>query len=356
MSSLWNTLTSWVARNSQRNLYLPIDHSHVKSPYYSPNSMQAGQHYFRLILAEMSLRRDREWFASWYPAVHSLVTFRFGDQKVEIPYIAGSLALKDLNVTNLDRIIQLNHPLTSLVPFNGGDIDIFAGLLAMQGTNYLDRFINVLTNFSKLLTVPQLSAALSVASPLVHGVEELLGVNNGTLHLGFHQLFSKGGGNLQPGYIAVILAQESEISKSRLWVVDGRLRQGNSLDDNQPFSGYTYILLKIESQEERDDWESLSSIQRPFNKAIDTLLNGKSQEAESFLRWAIATALQSPDLTLGHRFAAARCLKERFDEIHNLGLGVVQPELSNLQVVMQGALPVSTALKLGKPDLETMFG
>jgi hypothetical protein len=91
----------------------------------------------------------------------------------------------------------------------------------MQGTNYLNRFNNVLTNFSKLLMVPQLSSALSVAAPLVQGVEELLGINNGSLHLGFHQLFSKGGGNLQPGYIAVILAQENDISESRLWVVDG---------------------------------------------------------------------------------------------------------------------------------------
>ncbi len=356
MSSLWNTLTGWIARDSQKNLYLPIEHSHVKNPHYSPNPMQAGQHYFRLILAEMSLRRDREWFASWYPAVHSLVTFRFGDQKIEIPYIAGSLALKDLSVTNLERVIQLNHPLTSLVPFNGGDIDIIAGLLAMQGANYLNRFINVLTNFSKLLIVPQLSSTLSVAAPLVQGVEELLGVNNGALHLGFHQLFSKGGGNLQPGYTAVILAEENKINRNRLWVVDGQLRQGNSLDDNQPFSGYTYMLLKIESQEGRDDWESLSSIQQPFNNAIDALIKGKSQEAQSYLRQAIATALQSPDLTLGHRYVAARRLKERFDEIHDLGLGAAQPELSNLQLVMQGALPVSTALKLGKPDLETMFG
>jgi hypothetical protein len=37
-------------------------------------------------------------------------------------------------------------------------------------------------------------------------------------------------------------------------------------------------------------------------------------------------------------------------------LGAVQPELSNLRVVMHGALPVSTALKLDKPDIETMFG
>ena len=333
-----------------KNLYVPTPRDHVKDPKYSPDPIKAEQHYFRLMLAEMSLTHDRAWFATWYPAVHSLVSFKFGGKTIDVPYIAGSLALKDINVDNLGKVIQMNHPLTSLMPFNGGDIDIFAGLLAMQGENYLDRLINVLSGFSNLLAVPQLSAAINVAAPLVHGVQELLGI---------HQLFNKDSGNLRPGYTAILLAQDDpakQVKPQELWVVDDQLHKGSSLDTCQELKGHTYMLLRIDAPEDRDDWEELMAIQEPYQKAVEALINdNKPQEADAYLRKAVTTALFSPDLTRAHRSAVARRLIEQFDEVRNLGLGAVKSDYTNLNIVMQAALPAATALMLGEPDLEALF-
>src|SRR5581483_11452675 len=42
------------------------------------DKIQKGRHYFRLWLAEMFLKNDRDWASSWYPAVLSAVVLKFG--------------------------------------------------------------------------------------------------------------------------------------------------------------------------------------------------------------------------------------------------------------------------------------
>ena len=351
--SLWNTLVRLIVRDTRRSSSILISRDHIKDPVYSPDPLKAGQHYFRIVLAEMFLQRDRMWLASWYPVVYSAVKLRFGNQVVDIPYIAGSQTLQ--GAANFDGAFLLNHPLTNLMPFNGGDIEIHAELLAMRGKNYLNNFISILENFSKLLTVPQLSAALTVAAPLAQGVEKLFGIGEMMPRLRFHQLFSTTSGNLQAGYIIVILAEEDQIHTDQLWAVNDQLHYGKSLDESKPLSGYSYMLLKIESTDERDDWQWLTSIREPFDRAKSALANGKSHEAVVFLHQAIATARNSPDLTTAHQTAVALRLKEYFDELRNQGLDAIQPEPMSLQEVMQGAISPELALKRGKPVLEEIF-
>jgi len=357
--SLWDTITGWVRHDASKFLYVSIDPDHVQDAQYGTEPMEAGRNYFRMWLSEMYLKRDRDWFNSWHPAVHSLIRFQFGTQEVEIPHVAGPLKLKDVNENNLDRVIQLNYPMTTLMPFNGGVVEVLAGLLAMKGEAYLNRFIKVMGDFAGLLAVPQLSAALNVAGPVANGVQELLGVSNGALHLGLHQAFTgRGGGGaneLKAGYIAVILAEEGEVDKNRLWIVEDRLRYGASAASSAPFTGYAYMLFRIENREERDDWDSLTSIREPFDKAIEALLAQEEQRAESFLRTAITTALQSPDLTKADRRRVAKALKEEYNETQDLGLGAVPRELPNLEHAMQRAISVDEALALGEPTFEELF-
>src|SRR5258708_25015679 len=122
--SFWSRLR--LARDARKNIAISILHTHVKDPRYHPVTLKAGQHYFRLVLSEMSLRRDRAWFASWYPAVHSLVKCTFGARKGEIPYIAGGLTLPDITPINLDRVIQMNHSLTGLMSLHRVDAELSA--------------------------------------------------------------------------------------------------------------------------------------------------------------------------------------------------------------------------------------
>jgi hypothetical protein len=369
--SLFDTVSSWVNRDSKKYMYVPIDTSHVKGATYNSEPLEGGKNYFRLWLSEMYLAKDLEWFKSWYPVVHSIIHFQFGNQEVSLPYVAGSLNLKDVNSTNLDRVIQLNHPMTTLMPFNGGVVEVTAGILAMEGRDYLNQFIKVMGDFANILVVPQLSAALNVVGPIANGVEELLGVSNGNLHLGLHQAYvgKEGGGanNLRAGYIAAILAEEKELDADKLWVLNDRLYYGASADNSEPLTGRTYMLFRVENREQRDDMDGLTNIRGPFNESISALVNGDDERAKTLLRAAIAAAMTSPDLTKADRRRVAQAMKDEFDEtqkvtattreaVKEIGKETPSGGISDLNRAMQRAMPVNEALALGEPTFEEIFG
>ncbi|HET9897388.1 MAG TPA: hypothetical protein VFQ44_20855 [Streptosporangiaceae bacterium] len=118
--------------------------------------------------------------------MHSLVRFQFGTEVVEVPNIVGEQGLNGLDSVHLDRSVLFNYPLTTLMPFAGGVVEVTAALLAMEGQDYLKRFIGVLSDFAGLVAVPQ-PAALEVAKPLASGIGELLGGSDSAVHPGLHQ-------------------------------------------------------------------------------------------------------------------------------------------------------------------------
>ncbi|MDD3042295.1 MAG: hypothetical protein PHW56_05035 [Methanosarcinaceae archaeon] len=367
--SLIDTIWDLFDRDAKKYMYTPIDFSHVKDAAYSEEALEGGKDYFRLWLSEMCLAKDREWFKSWYPVVHSIISIRFGTQVVNLPYVAGSLNLSNVNSGNLDKVIRLNHPMTALMPFNGGVVEVTAGILAMQGDDYLNRFIKVMGDFANILIVPQLSAALSVAGPIATGIEELLGASNGDLHLGLHQAYvGKGGGGtntLKAGYMVALLAEEQELDASMLWVVNDRLRYGTSAEDSEPLMGRTYMLFRIENREERDDFDGLTNISEPFNEAISALMNGEEERAKTLLRAAIGAAITSADLTRADRRRVAQAMKDEFGEYQDMVGGTRggsvrtragrTGEIPDLNKAMQRAMPVEEALALGEPTFEELF-
>lgn len=320
--SLWSKIFDLFQRDAKKLIYVAIPESHTDVAY-DETPIQAGKHYFRLWLSEMHLKRDRDWFKSWYPVTHTLVRFQFGEQQVEIPNVAGPLKLNGVNANNLENVIKLNYPMTTLMPFRGGTVEIMAGLLAMKGKDFLQAFLGVVESFADLLVVPQLSAALKVAVPVAEGVEKLVGAVDGELHLGLHQTFQSqgGGGNvLKPGYLAVIRAEENEVDKDKLWIVEDRIRYGDSLVNSQPFKKFTHIVFRIEKQTERDDWDALTNISEPRAEMVKALAKGDRESAKSYKVSAQTAALLSPDLTNDHKKMVINILQKEFDDFPSFEL------------------------------------
>jgi hypothetical protein len=356
--SLWDVVTGWVSRDAQRYLYAPVGEDQVLGATYEPSPLRARHDYFRLWLVEMCLKKDRAWFVSWHPAVHSIVRFHFGSRQTDIPGIAGEFSLPDIDRKNLDKVIQLNYPMTTLLPYNGGTVELTAGLLAMEGTDLIAGFIKTMGDFAGMLMMPQLSAAVSVAAPIATGVEQLLKNANGGLHLGVHQTFAGQGGGaneFRPGYFAVVLADDKQVRQGDLWVKDDRLHVGGSGDDLHPMSGFAYMLFRVEKRADRDDWEGLTAIRDPYNSALDALEQQNGQRAETFFRVAVAEALRSPDLTQADRIRVARTLKEEFGQARDLGLGAIRVDRPTLTVAMARSISGDQALALGEPTFDELF-
>jgi hypothetical protein len=303
----------------------------------------ADEHYFQLWLDEMFLTDERNWFADWHPAVHSAVTFSFGDQEQAITRIAGASSLKDVDQSHLNRVITLSTQLTGLMPFKGDSIRINAALLAMKGNDSVKQLIDVLGDFSTKLAVPQLSLALDFAKPLAQGVSALVGVTDGEMLLGVDVTLA--GKALRPGSYAIVYATEAEMPKAGFSIDAGELHfQGKHL------TGRNYMLLRIESADKRDDFNSLSAIRDPYQQAVDMLTDGQLESSQKLLKKAIGAALKSNDLTETDRTRVIDVLKKRYNNAQNMiGSGAfAEPASRTLDALMEEAITPEEAAALGR--------
>jgi hypothetical protein len=352
----WQSLAGMVARDAHHFIFASIPAERTNGGQGS-QAVVPSRDYFRVWLTEMSLSRDRAWFSSWHPAVHSLVRLEYGGQTVEVPRVAGGLDLQGAATSNLSAVIQLNWPLTGLMPFNGGVVEVMAGLLAMQGESSLGTMIKVLGDLSHMLMVPQLSTVLSLATPIANGLMRLVGATNGRLELGFHQAYAaEGGGSntLNAGYFAVVLAERRTLDPEILWVVDDSLRHGPNFASAVPLQGHAYMLFRIERRNRRDGYASLTSIEKPFLKALEALRDGHARRAESYYRSAVVAVLSSPDITTADHRRVAEAIRKRFDEARDLGLGAVTEGRTLDDWIELGVSP-DEAVESGEPSIEELL-
>jgi hypothetical protein len=353
-------------REDEHYIYAPIAPANVRFQDGSAaddHALAAGQDYFRIWLVEMFLKNDRDWFSAWYPAVLSAVSFKFGGNPQVVSNVISQakqkdLLPKDLEKSDLNKFLTMNREMTGLLAFNDGTVTVDAALVAMQGNNDIKGLIKALGSFGSILALPQLSAALKIADPLVDAIGSLVGATNSAFMTGMSQTFSeKGGGGdavFRAGYYAMLDAKESELSRDKLWVINDRLQYGDSADVSKQLTGYNYILVRIEHRETRDDWDSLTSIQTPYQNALNALQTGSLEQAQVHLKTAIAGALVAPELTKKvDRRRVVEALRARFEEDKkNMGAGAFARRDASLQNLMNNAGEVKSAARkpLIRPD------
>ena len=366
----------WKAKSAAYTyVHLETDHTDIDPQVAAAlKPHKAGEHYFRLWLVGMSLANDREWFTAWQPAVYTLLRFRFGDQEETITHVAGPSQLGEKGFDNATRSVLLNYATTALVPFNGGAVELEAGLLAVPGKNDVQALLGTLTEFSKLLVVPELSSALNITTALANGFGNLVGATNETPTLRLHQTFAAGAGGgantLRPGYFVVLDLPADSPDAKRLWVKQDRLCIGDSLAAAKALTGHHYMLFRIESAAERDDWESLSAIRDPFEEAIQLL--GQSgyerdadkravlvDEADRRLGAAKLAAIRAKELTkLVGRNQVVQALQSGFDAAKKqLALGAVPRKAdAPMASAFSRRISVAEAAALGVATEETVLG
>lgn len=362
--SFWDSFSQIFSRDAKKHKSLFLDPQRIDVDY-DATPIKEGKAYCRLWLVEMCLSRGWELFKSRYPVVHSAIRFNHGGKMVTVPYLAGPGFLKELNKSNLDKIIQYNHPLTPLFPFNRGIVELQTGLFSMVANDQMDKFITTLGRFSQLLPVPQLSAVLNVADPVYRGIEDLLEVGDGRLELGYRQTFdgAAGGSNyLRPGYFVAILAEEQELVDSTLCVVNDSLRIGASgkakefvTHYHRPLEGYSYMLFRLERRPSQD-WESLTDIKELVYKAQEAVAKGDHEQANSILTAVEIAVFRSPDLTKSDKRQVVLKITE---ELHEWGLESTEGLVSkpSLYAIMQRSMPsVDAKTEAEFSTLEALFG
>jgi rhodanese-related sulfurtransferase len=338
MTDVFDRLANLISPAAQQYVYRHFPGQYDVDPLEPDNS------YFQITLSQLYLSASRRWFQQLFPAAHTALRLQFADyEPIELSH-ATHVANRQLG-----EGISLNHPVTGLIPYNGGTVEIYCGLIALQGTDYLDAAVRVLGSFSDLVAGP-VSQAIVVAGKVASSVHDLFVGNDGAMHLGFHQSYTAvpGGNNLRPGHYAAILATEANLQGRQLAVDADQLRA-----DGQPFTGYDFLLFRVDSIRDRPDWR-MKEIQKNLNAAKKSYVRRKVEEGDEFRAAALVAVFDSPDLSENDRWRVAERINQELDRLQEQGhgaIGELDVETSLAQLMAAGAMSWQAAAARGKPSL-----
>jgi hypothetical protein len=311
------------------------------------------QDYFQVWLCQMFLGTRSTLTADWLPAAHARVSvIRTGRPPMEYSKVLRPEAHQ------VAQGVKLNYALTPLIPFNGGIVEVEAALVAWQQSNRMDVAVELLQSVSALaFPLPAVAPALGVATIVTTAARDLVDKCDGAVHLNLHQSYTAGNGAasdpepdtvLRPTYIAVLLADENQVSPGTLRVVDSQLCHVEGNGQLRHLIGWDFLLLRVEGRATLDTFW-LPEMEDLLDRAITALEAGNRALAESYRTSAIALVLRSPLFTWVDRDRIIDAVKARFDHVANRGLGAVptrKPE-SLTELVTQYGPSVSEVQKRG---------
>lgn len=246
-------LRNLFAREAQKLARVRIPDGNVLdekgNPVTVPAAFTAGDDYVVLRLSEMFLKHTRVLWREFYPVVHAFVAYGDPASPKTAATVAGPGQLKELDTTNLDRLINLSHRLAGPIVYDGQDLEVLAGLYAVPGADSARALIETVSQLSGV--IPVLSGVDKVAEVFATGTERLLNIKGTTLAIGLREAFRPPGAGegvaARPGFIAVVNAPAAEIEPiaKELWVRGGRLYRGANPMSAQPYEGRDYMLLEL---------------------------------------------------------------------------------------------------------------
>jgi hypothetical protein len=350
--NLWEKIKNWANSNAEQYIceIIPRNRTDLTGP---DAPLTPFRDYMRIWLTDMFLANDRQWFVDVYPAVHTSVELKFGSTPVKITHVTDGGG-------QVGRGVYKDYALTDLLPFNGGTVKIQSGLLALKGKNYLAQTIGILKDFSGLVAAP-LSQTLAIADKVTAGVQNLFNGADGEITLGFHREYAAKGGDggnvLMPGYTALILATDRQINRERLSVKNSQLLYAKqSGAQPAPLEGYNYLLFRIESRSERDNWR-MPNIEEPLNQAIQATVEGDQAKADGYKKAALLVIWQSPDLAVQDRRRVADAIQAELADVAGQPHGAAPVAVRSLEEIMNArAMPATKAMHEPVLTLDEILG
>lgn len=303
--------------------------------------LRPNESYLRVWLADMFLAHDQQWLAGRYPMAHATITFRYAGQQRSFTRTCrppeGQLGPGE----------RRNYELVPLVPWNGGVVEIDAGLSALRGGSPLGAALDAIGELSKLVG-PPLSSAIALSDQIARGVEHVLEAAEEDVLLALHEGFSRadgGGRELRPGWWVVVGATAQQVPPAELAIEDDVLVQ-RTADGVRRVTGFDYLVLRLAGQSDRDDWR-FADFENLIGRALDALAAGDEGGWKTFGNAAIRLADRSPDLTLGDRGIVAEAIQKELEAAKGRGLGAAggpPPTLGEI-VARHARTPQSRAVR-----------
>lgn len=358
---LWDKVRRTGQRQARAFVFQQIPSSGADPGELQP-ALVPEQDYFQVLLCQMFLGTRSTLAANWLPAAHARVSLtRTGRPPEEYSKVVRPEAHQ------LAQGVKLNYPLTPLIPFNGGMVEIEAALVAWQQSNRMEVAVELLQSVSAIaFPLPAVAPALGVATIVTTAARDLVDKCDGAVHLNLHQSYTSGDGAgnspepdtvLRPTYLAVLLADENQVSPGTLRVVSSQLCRIDNDGQLRNLVGWDFLLLRVEGRATLDSFW-LPEMEDLFDRAITALEAGNPALADSYRKAAIGIVYRSPHFTWVDRDRIVGAVRARFDHVAKSGLGAVptrKPE-SLTQLVKQYGPSVNEVRRRGAMSEASAFG
>ncbi|MFX0074296.1 MAG: hypothetical protein ACFE96_02560 [Candidatus Hermodarchaeota archaeon] len=268
--------------------FFKVEKQNVKSgsTAFYDKQFARNQTYLQTYMTSQFLKYSAGFWTGFQPVTISLIELLYNGQTITFPYILGQDALtefKDESISGGGRIMYRNMSLAGPIPYCGSDITLFVGLVKRKTDDgWIGAAFNFIESIGKATGIAQVGNILSIAGPIVNGIETLLGIdNNAEIVTGVMRGYSDDTTAqevLEPGYYVQINKDMDERDKALFYVKDDLLykRVGDlTNEDNIQIELYTendYLLYRVECLTERTDLESFD-FHRKYKEA-EKLLKG----------------------------------------------------------------------------------
>jgi len=324
--TIWNKIDGIIREQRKMPSTVRIPRNHIDENLKGQWDAKfvKDQSYFHVLINEMYLGRQREWFNRVDPVVYVYAQFIYsGNKDHAVPFLVGPNLLKERGVSDqfLGGLIMRNTDVTGINPYRGGALILSVVLCEAKGDNVLRPLLKVIESAAGALDFsPALGAYVKVAKVLMDGFDQLFGTGMVTPLVGLRDMF---GPSLdmpfRPGYFALIAAPE--VAPETLWVREHQLVKGSSLQDAKPYRDADFVLYSVNSipDDMRDDYDTL-----PFNdlwgRVKTDASSGKDEPNFASARQQMSTLYQaimlSPDLTDKQRLSLASDYVRQMNETH----------------------------------------
>jgi len=252
--------------------------------------VQADMEYVSIFLRSMRVVDVRRGLKKFYGTVHSFITLPYDGDDAKFHVLTTPSDLKNIDPTNLDRVITLNFPLLGPVPYRGGGIQMELGLFSIMSVDLADACLSILQRMASDAGVTFVSKALPFVGPIMDGIGLLTGSSSDTiLEIGVNNNFDK----LETGYFVAIRAPAGTIDLSGIklnenrWLVD---------KNGQLIGEFPYMVFSIEASSHRENWRSIPEIAKAHADLISMVRQRSFNATNEAFTVFKTIAMTCPDL------------------------------------------------------------
>jgi hypothetical protein len=233
--------------------------------------------------------------------VLAITEFVYGIKAVTLPFIVGPKLLGD-NASKLPQgMLYKRTRVAGIHPFRGGRVVSTMVLCKVRRSDYARQLLKFVESVAT--TIPfgaEVGTYTRYAGSLLDGIDAMFGVGETEPLAGIRQEFDHDLGNpIRPSYFALIDGAEDKYPVDRLWVRDGGLLIGETVDSLQPLRDTNYVLFSIRGAETLTDVDTLP-LQTSVVSAIELAASPDEADwkrAKAELVVLLQQLLTSPDLT-----------------------------------------------------------